>query len=86
VRGDDVSADVTTQWARAGIGWWRRERGVLLIARTHLRGTDLAAAVGSIRAEVKRGATTVLRDCESEESARAWCERWAEILLREGDR
>ena len=77
---------VTTQWARAGFGHWRRERGVLLIARTHLRGTDLAAAVGSIRAEVKRGATTVLRDCESEEAARAWCERWAEILLREGDR
>ena len=81
-----MSADVTTQWARAGIGWWRRECGAKLIARTHLRAVDLAAAVGSTRAEVSLGATTVLRDCESEEAARAWCERWAEILLREGDR
>ena len=33
--------------------------------------------------EVSLGPTTVLRDCESEETARVWCERWAEIVLRE---
>lgn len=77
---------VTTQWARAGFGHWRRERGVLLIVRTHLRAVDLAATTGAIRAEVSLGSTTVLRDCEGEEAARAWCERWAEIMLREGDR
>lgn len=76
----------TTHWARAGFGWWRRERGVLMIARTHLRAVDLAATTGAIRGEVSLGSTAVLRDCESGEAARAWCERWAEIMLREGDR
>ena len=84
----------TTQWERAGFGHWRRERGVLLRVREHLRASyivvprsvDLAAAVGSIRAEVATGATTFLRDCKNEDEARAWCDRWAEILLREGDR
>ena len=76
----------TTQWERAGFGHWRRERGVLLRVNTHLRGVDLAAAVGSIRAEVLSHPTTFLRDCANEDEARAWCDRWAEILLREGDR
>ena len=36
--------------------------------------------------EVATGATTFLRYCKNEDEARAWCDRWAEILLREGDR
>jgi hypothetical protein len=75
----------TTQWERAGFGQWRRERGALLRARSSRLDAYIVDAPQA-RAEVSLGPTTVLRDCESEEAARAWCDRWAEILLREGDR
>jgi hypothetical protein len=79
-------SDVTTQWERAGFGQWRRERGALLRARSSRLDAYIVDARGLARAEVSLGSTTVLRDCESEEAARVWCDRWAEILLREGDR
>ena len=77
---------MTTQWERAGFGWWRRERGAIMRARGVQLGAYVVDPSGLSRAEVQLGPTTVLRDCESEEAARAWCERWAEILIREGDR
>ena len=79
-------SDVTTQWARAGFGHWRRERGVLLIARTHLRAVDLAAATGSIRGEVQHDGTTITKDLNNEAEARAWCERWVKVVIDESEK
>lgn len=81
-----MNATVTTQWARAGFGWWRRERGVLMIARTHLRAVDLAAATGSIRGEVQHDGTTIMKDLDNEAEARAWCERWAKVVVDESEK
>ena len=73
---------VTTQWARAGFGWWRRERGVLMIARTHLRAFDLAAVTG----EVQHDGTTITKNLGNEAEARAWCERWAKVVIDESEK
>ena len=81
-----MRATVTTHWARAGFGWWRRERGVLMIVRTHLRAVDLAAATGSIRGEVQHDGTTIMKNLDNEAEARAWCERWAKVIIDESEK
>lgn len=76
----------TTKWERAGFGLWRRERGAILRVRTHMQAfSPLTASVDeSLRLEVTHEGTTVLRDVESDEAAAMrWCDRWAEILIRE---
>jgi ketopantoate reductase len=74
---------VTTAWTRAGFGLWRRERGAILRVREILNGVDLHGATGNVRAEVAHDGTTILRDFNDADSARAWCDRWAETLIRE---
>jgi len=78
--------EVTTKWERAGLGLWRRERGVSLRVRENLRGGNLVVSVGALRAEVMLGPTTVIRDRENEAEGKLWCDRWATILLQEASR
>ena len=74
---------VTTSWARAGFGLWRRERGAILRVREVLNGVTLRDAAGAVRAEVAYDGTTILRDFDDETAAQAWCDRWADTLIRE---
>jgi hypothetical protein len=74
---------ITTAWARAGFGLWRRERGAILRVREVLNGVDLRGATGSVRAEVAHDGTTILRDFDDILAAQAWCDRWAATLIRE---
>lgn len=73
----------TTEWARAGFGLWRREQGVVLRVKTHNRSLDLAAAVGVLSTEVSFNRVFILGEVRSEDEGKAWCERWAQILLKE---
>lgn len=74
---------VTTSWAHAGFGLWRRERGAILRVREVLNGGNLRDTMGKVRAEVTYDGTTILRDFDDETAAQAWCDRWADTLIRE---
>lgn len=75
----------TTKWERAGFGLWRLERGAVLRVRTHMQSCDLVAAIGFLRLEVAYKGVTVISDITEKDEAGAmrWCDRWAEILIRE---
>jgi len=78
-----VNDSPTTEWARAGFGLWRREQGVVLRVKTHHRSQNLAAAIGVMSTEVSHERVFILGEVHSEEEGKAWCERWAQVLLRE---
>lgn len=75
----------TTKWERAGFGLWRRERGAVLRVCTHMQSCDLVTAIGFLRLEVSYEGVMALSDITEKDEAAAmrWCDRWAEILIRE---
>ena len=70
--------DETTQWERAGFGLWRRERGAMLRAVSS-RGVIW----GEVSADTGREAVNLYSPpMDDEDAAKAWCERWAAVVLR----
>ena len=78
-----ASAPTTTAWERTDSGIYRRERGVVLRVIDHFGGASATSFGGMLRAEASLGLTTVTHECASEDDGRAWCERGADIMLRE---
>lgn len=81
-------ASKSTQWQRAGFGWWRREGAAVLRVRTHRGVQSLASAFESLTAEVSLDGVMVLSDrgLATESAAQAWCERWARVLIAKAAR
>lgn len=67
----------TTEWARAGFGWWRWSDGVML--RVNERA-DTAEVDGR---HLSSGAPVMWCSGLDHDDARAWCERWGAIVARE---
>ncbi len=78
---------VTTEWARAGGGFWRRERGAVLWVRTHFKGASLVEQIGCLRLDIFYKGIFVIQDTYlfDEEMGKQWCDRWVDILIREVD-
>lgn len=74
-----------TEWTPCGLGFWRLYRGMRCIAQ---RTYDLYPAEGyipEVDATWHGTALPVLRGTQAMalDDARAWCERWAEVVARE---
>lgn len=61
----------TTQWERAGFGWWRWLRGVKLTVNERTRTAEVDARHLSSSAPVMWCADLDIED------AQTWCEGWA---------
>lgn len=76
----------TTEWALGMGGWWRRERGAILRVRTRAmppRDEDAAWTCEIDLRNVDLDAPYLTSFAEATATdARAWCDRWAETMLR----
>lgn len=68
----------TTEWALCGFGPWRTERGVLLRWRRHIGVVEVDAT--------DVGGPLLSAKCTDETNAKAWCEKWALVVLKEIER
>ncbi len=76
----------TTEWALGMGGWWRRERSVVLRVYTRAlppRDDDKiwVAEIDPRRIDVDLP-TLYNSNGQTAEQAKAWCDRWVELLFR----
>jgi hypothetical protein len=82
-----MSNSETTEWALGMGGWWRRERGAILRVRTRAMPPRDEDETWTAEVDCRRRSidapTLYNSNGRTAAFAKAWCDQWVGVVLRE---